>query len=80
MEEHRRVHTRWRRKPCTTRSVKFHDGKLELAYDFEIQRVALRSSLKGEWTGAEMKGGYEITTADGSQSVDTGTWTVKRKK
>jgi hypothetical protein len=65
---------------CTPRTTKFQDGKLDLAYDFEIQGVSLRSKLKGEWTGTEMKGSYETDTTDGSQNVDSGSWTVTRKK
>jgi hypothetical protein len=66
--------------PTTMREVKLRDGKLELSYDFEVQGVTARSNVKGEWNGTEFRGQYETSTADGSQSVDSGTWSAKPKK
>jgi hypothetical protein len=64
--------------PCTIRTLKLQDGKIELVYDFEVQNTGLRSSLKGTGTASEFRGTYETATADG-QGVDAGTWTAKRK-
>ena len=64
---------------CAMRSVKLQDGKVELVYDFEVQGIALRSTVKGDWNGTEFRGGYETTTPDGS-GVDSGSWSAKRKK
>jgi len=62
--------------PCKTVAVKMQDGKLLLAYDFEIQGYTLRSTVKGDngFTGT-----YDTATPDGSQAVDSGTWKVARK-
>ena len=64
---------------CTVRTLKVQDGKIELSYDFVIQDLALRSTQKGEWKAGEFHGTYETTTADGSQAIDAGTWSAKRK-
>jgi len=62
------------------RTVKLQDNKLDLVYDFSVQGYDLRTSHKGEWNGTEFRGTYETQTQDGSQTVDSGTWTAKRKK
>jgi hypothetical protein len=64
--------------PCTIRTLKLQDGKIELVYDFEIQNTGLRSTQKGTWSGSEFRGTYETATVDG-QGVDSGTWSAKRK-
>jgi hypothetical protein len=66
--------------PCTMRTVKLQDGKVELVYDFETQGYALRSKVTGAWNGTGFSGSYETATADGSQNVDAGTWKAQRKK
>jgi len=66
--------------PCTMRSVKLQDGKVELVYDAEVQNTVIRNTVKGEWTGAEFRGTYAAATADGNEVVDTGTWTAKRTR
>jgi hypothetical protein len=66
--------------PCTMRSVKLQDGKVELVYDFDVQNYSLRSKVSGAWNGSEFRGAYETTSVDGSQSVDAGTWSAKRTK
>jgi len=62
------------------REVKLLDGKIELAYDFDAQGTTLRSLVKGEWDGAAFRGKYETTLSDGSQPVDSGSWSASRKK
>ena len=62
------------------REVKLQDGKLELAYDFDVQGTTLRSHIKGAWDGATFRGTYETTVSDGSQQVDSGSWSASRKK
>jgi len=64
----------------TMREVKLQDAKLELVYDFEVQGAALRSRVKGEWDGMAFRGKYETTSSDGSQQIDSSSWTVSRKK
>ena len=65
----------------TMREVKLQDGKIELAYDFDVQGTTLRSRIKGEWNGKEFRGQYQTTvTADASQAVDSGTWNAVREK
>jgi hypothetical protein len=64
--------------PCTMRTVKLQDGKVELVYDFDLQGFSLRSTVKGEWKDKEFRGSYETTMSDGSV-VDAGTWSAKRK-
>ena len=64
---------------ATPKTVKLQEGKLEMVYEFEVQGYALRTTHKGEWKDGEFKGTYETVTQDGSQSVDAGTWTAKRK-
>jgi len=64
--------------PCTMRTVKLQDGKVELVYDFALQGISLRSAVKGEWKDKEFRGTYETTTSDGS-AVDSGSWSAKRK-
>ncbi len=63
-----------------SREVKLQDGKIEVAYDFEIQGTTLRSRLKGDWDGTAFHGKYETTTSDGAQQVDSGSWSAARKK
>lgn len=62
------------------REVKLQDGKLELAYDFDVQGTTVRSRVKGAWDGGAFRGTYETTVSDGSQQVDSGTWSAARKK
>jgi hypothetical protein len=62
------------------REVKLQDGKIEVAYDFDVQGTTLRSRLKGEWDGMTFRGKYETTAGDGSQQVDSGSWSASRKK
>jgi hypothetical protein len=62
------------------RTVKLQDNKLDLVYDFSVQGYDLRTSHKGEWNGTDFRGTYETQTQDGSQTVDSGTWTAKRAK
>jgi hypothetical protein len=64
--------------PCTMRTVKIADNKIELVYEFEVQGTVLRSTQKGEWKDGEFHGTYETATADG-QGIDAGTWSAKRK-
>ena len=64
--------------PCTMRTVKVQDGKIELVYEFDAQGTLLRSTQKGEWKDVEFRGSYSTATADG-QSIDQGTWSAKRK-
>jgi hypothetical protein len=64
--------------PCTMRTVKVQDGKIELVYEFETQGTLLRSTQKGEWKDLEFRGSYSTATADG-QGIDQGTWSAKRK-
>lgn len=62
------------------REVKLQEGKIELVYDFDVQGTTLRSRVKGEWDGAAFRGKYETTVSDGSQQVDSGSWSASRKK
>jgi len=62
------------------REVKVQDGKIEVAYDFEVQGTTLRSRLKGEWDGGAFRGKYETTVSDGSQQIDNGSWSASIKK
>ena len=64
--------------PCTIRTVKIQDGKIELVYEFEAQGTVLRSTQTGEWKDMEFRGSYSTATADG-QGIDQGTWSAKRK-
>ena len=64
--------------PCTIRTLKLQDGKIELVYDFEVQNTGVRSTVTGTWNASEFRGTYETATSDG-QGVDSGTWTAKRK-
>ena len=65
--------------PCKTVTFKLQDGKILLAYDFEAQGYTLRSTLKGEWKDGAFSGTYDTGLGDGSQGVDAGSWTAKRK-
>src|SRR5690348_15800111 len=40
----------------TMREVKLQDGKIELAYDFDVQGLTARSRVKGEWNGMAFRG------------------------
>lgn len=62
------------------REVKLQDGKIELAYDFDVEGTTLRSRVKGEWDGGAFRGKYETTVSDGAQPVDSGSWSASRKK
>ena len=62
------------------REVKLQNGKIELAYDFDVEGTTLRSRVKGEWDGDAFRGKYETTVSDGSQQVDSGAWSASRKK
>jgi len=62
------------------REVKLQDGKIEIAYDFDVEGATLRSRVKGEWDGGAFRGKYETTLSDGSQQVDSGSWNASRKK
>ena len=62
------------------REVQLQDGKIELTYDFDVEGATLRSRVKGEWDGGAFRGKYETTLSDGSQQVDSGTWSASRKK
>jgi len=62
------------------REVKLLDGKIELAYDFDVQGTTLRSRVTGQWDGMAFRGKYETTVGDGSQQVDSGSWSASRKK
>jgi hypothetical protein len=64
----------------TMREAKLSDGKIELLYDFDIQGVTARSHVKGEWNGTAFQGKYETTLADGTQSLDGGSWNAARDK
>ena len=64
--------------PCTMRTMKIADNKIEQVYEFEVQGTVLRSTQKGEWKDGEFRGTYETATVDG-QGVDAGTWSAKRK-
>jgi hypothetical protein len=64
--------------PCTMRTVKVKDGKIELIYDFEVQNTSLRSDVTGTWNATEFRGTYETSVVDG-QGVDSGSWSAKRK-
>ncbi len=66
--------------PCTMRTVKVQEGKVELVYDSDVQSTVIRTTAKGEWTGAEFHGTYATATADANEVVDSGTWTAKRTK
>jgi hypothetical protein len=66
--------------PCKTVSVKLKDGKLEMVFDYLLQDAPLRSTLKGEWKDGQFSGTYESAGADGTQGVDAGTWSAKRKR
>jgi hypothetical protein len=64
--------------PCTMRTVKLKDGKVELVYDFDVQNTGLRSTVTGNWNATEFRGTYETAVVDG-QGADAGTWSAKRK-
>jgi len=64
----------------TMREVKLQDGKIELAYDFNVQGLTARSRVKGEWNGTAFRGQYETTLVDGGQTVDGGTWSAAKQK
>lgn len=62
------------------REVKLEDGKLALTYDFDVEGATLRSRVQGAWDGSSFRGKYDTTVADGSQPVDSGSWSASRKK
>src|SRR5206468_3152154 len=62
------------------REVTLQDGNVQLIYDFEAQGTALRSNVKGKWDGSAFKGDYRTTLSNGSDEVDSGTWSASKAK
>ena len=60
------------------RSTALQDGKLEVVYGCEIGGSELRVKLTAKWSGSEFAGAYECVTAEGSEVVDSGTWSAKK--
>jgi len=60
---------------CT---VKIEGTKLEMGYDFELQGNPLHTKLVGQWSGTTFDGNYETAAGEGAESVDNGSWQVKR--
>jgi hypothetical protein len=60
------------------RQCSVDQSKIEAAYDFSTQGLALRSRITGEKKAAGFEGSYRTSTTDGSAEVDQGTWSAVR--
>jgi|SRR5215472_9650560 len=62
------------------REVKVQGAKVEFTYDFDVQGLALRSHVVGEWKGTAFTGRYETTAVADGSPIDGGTWNASRVK